>query len=275
MVIDAVNAALKEDFGRIGDITSNATVSPEIQARGVIAARRPGTIAGVPLAEATFHAVDPAVRFVARRTDGAAVETGDVIAEIDGPARAILAGERVALNFLGHLSGIATATRDLVTRVAHTNARICDTRKTAPGLRAFEKHAVLCGGGANHRFGLDDAILIKDNHIAVAGGVTPAIEAARACAGHLVKIEVEVDTLDQLREAVIAAPDAVLLDNMNPETLREAVAIIDDRAIIEASGNVTAETVAAIAEAGVDRISSGWITHSAPSLDVGLDIATG
>ena len=232
-------------------------------------------LAGLALAECAFREVDPAVTFEALRRDGDALAPGDVVAEIAGPARAILAGERVALNFLCHLSGVATATRDLVDRVAHTRARICDTRKTLPGLRAFEKYAVRCGGGANHRFGLDDAILIKDNHIAVAGGVAAAIEAARGFAGHLVKIEVEVDTLDQLREAMTAGPDAVLLDNMTPDQLAEAVRIIGGRAIAEASGNVTATTVAAIAEAGVDRISSGWITHSAPSLDLGLDITTG
>ncbi|WP_421724488.1 carboxylating nicotinate-nucleotide diphosphorylase [Bauldia sp.] len=275
LVDDVVAAALKEDLGRAGDITSDATIPAEARASGTIAARTPGVIAGVPLAAATFRAVDPAVRFVVECGDGAAVGAGDGIARIDGPARTILAAERVALNFLGHLSGIATATRDLVERVAHTGARICDTRKTTPGLRALEKYAVRCGGGANHRFGLDDAVLIKDNHIAVAGGVAAAIEAARAFAGHLVKVEVEVDTLEQLHAAMAAEPDAVLLDNMTPDTLRAAVAIIDGRAIAEASGNVTRETVAAIAETGVDRISSGWITHSAPSLDVGLDVAAG
>ncbi|MEQ9691011.1 MAG: carboxylating nicotinate-nucleotide diphosphorylase [Bauldia litoralis] len=275
LVADAVQAALKEDLGRAGDMTSDATIPADVPARAVLATRKPGVLAGLALAEAAFREIDPSVRFAASRRDGDRLERGDVVAEIEGPARAILAGERVALNFLCHLSGVATATREMVDKVAHTSARICDTRKTLPGLRAFEKYAVRCGGGANHRFGLDDAILIKDNHIAVAGGVAPAIEAARSYAGHLVKIEIEVDTLDQLREAMDARPDAVLLDNMTPDQIREAVGIIAGRAVAEASGNVTAATVAAIAEAGVDRISSGWITHSAPSLDLGLDIVVG
>ena len=194
------------------------------------------------------------------------------MAKVEGPARAMLSAERVALNFLCHLSGIATATAALRRPRRHTSARICDTRKTTPGLRAFEKYAVRCGGGMNHRFGLDDAILIKDNHIAVAGGVIAAIRAARAAAGHLVKVEVEVDTLDQLVEAMVAEPDAVLLDNMKPADMREAVKLVAGRAITEASGNVTLETVAAIAETGVDMISSGWITHSAPILDLALDV---
>lgn len=272
LVTEAVRAALKEDLGRAGDITSDATIPASARARAVIATRKPGVLAGLALADAAFREVDPAVRFNAKRHDGESLAPGDVVAVVRGPARAILSGERVALNFLCHLSGVATATRELVDKVAQTRARICDTRKTLPGLRAFEKYAVRCGGGANHRFGLDDAILIKDNHIAVAGGVVAAIEAARAFAGHLVKVEIEVDTLDQLREAMTAGPDVVLLDNMSPDQLREAVAIIDGRAIAEASGTVTAKNVAAIAEAGVDMISSGWITHSAPSLDLGLDI---
>ncbi|SDB29314.1 carboxylating nicotinate-nucleotide diphosphorylase [Bauldia litoralis] len=275
LVADAVQAALKEDLGRAGDMTSDATIPADMPARAVIATRKPGVLAGLALAEAAFREIDPSVRFAASRRDGDKLERGDIVAEIEGPARSILAGERVALNFLCHLSGVATATREMVDKVAHTKARICDTRKTLPGLRAFEKYAVRCGGGANHRFGLDDAILIKDNHIAVAGGVVAAIEAARSFAGHLVRIEIEVDTLDQLREAMDARPDAVLLDNMTPDQLREAVGIIAGRAVAEASGNVTAATVAAIAEAGVDRISSGWITHSAPSLDLGLDIVVG
>jgi len=274
LVADAVRAALKEDLGRAGDITSDATIPAGARATAQIATRKPGVLAGLALAERAFHEVDPTVLFTATRADGDALGPGDVVAKLEGPARAILAGERVALNFLCHLSGVATATRALVDRIAHTRARICDTRKTLPGLRAFEKYAVRCGGGSNHRFGLDDAILIKDNHIAVAGGVGAAIAAARAFAGHLVKIEVEVDTLDQLREAMACGPDAVLLDNMPPDQLREAVGIIDGRAVAEASGNVTLETVAAIAEAGVDMISSGWITHSAPSLDLGLDVST-
>ena len=197
---------------------------------------------------------------------------GDVAARVNGPARAILSGERVALNFLCHLSGVATATARLVDAVAHTRARICDTRKTLPGLRSFEKYAVRCGGGWNHRYGLDDAVLIKDNHIAVAGGVVRAIERARAHVGHMVRIEVEVDSLAMLHDALTVNPDVVMLDNMDPATLRQAVAIVGGRALTEASGRITHETVAAVAETGVDYISSGWITHSAPSLDLGLDI---
>ncbi len=275
LVDEAVRLALVEDFGRAGDITTAATIPAAAKASGVIAARKPGVIAGLALASSAFRQVDPRIRFVAVVGDGDRVAAGAVIARIEGPARGMLSAERVALNFLGHLSGIATATADFADRIAHTRAKITCTRKTTPGLRALEKYAVRCGGGVNHRFGLDDAILIKDNHIAVAGGVAAAVRAAQAFAGHLVKVEVEVDTLDQLREAMTAGPDAVLLDNMSPAMLREAVAIVAGRAITEASGGVTLETVLAIAETGVDRISSGWITHSAPTLDLGLDIEVG
>jgi nicotinate-nucleotide pyrophosphorylase (carboxylating) len=272
LVADAVRAALKEDLGRAGDITSAATIPADKSARAVIVARRPGVLAGLALAEAAFREVDQSLRFTPTKRDGDSLKSGDVMARVDGPARAILAGERVALNFLTHLSGIATATAALVAKVAHTNAKICDTRKTLPGLRAFEKYAVRCGGGMNHRFGLDDAILIKDNHIAVAGSVAEAIRKAKEYAGHLVKVEVEIDSLDQLAEALSAGPDAVLLDNMDPKTLRKAVKLAAGRAITEASGGVTLETVAAIAETGADYISSGWITHSAPALDLALDV---
>ena len=272
LVTDAVRVALKEDLGRAGDITSMATIAPDARAQGVIGARKPGVLAGLAIAECAFRELDPATSFTAERHDGDRLAAGDVVARVEGNARAMLAAERVALNFLCHLSGVATATAGLVAKVAHTGAKICDTRKTLPGLRAFEKYAVRCGGGANHRFGLDDAILIKDNHIAVAGGVAEAIRRARAYAGHLVKIEVEIDSLDQLREAMTAEVDVVLLDNMSPDRLREAVRIVAGRAVAEASGGVTGETVAAIAETGVDLISSGWITHSAPSLDLALDI---
>ncbi|MCW5716143.1 MAG: carboxylating nicotinate-nucleotide diphosphorylase [Bauldia sp.] len=272
LVAEAVRVALAEDLGRAGDITSAATIPADRSASAVIAARRPGVVAGMAFAAEAFRQVDPAVRFTVERDDGATLDAGAVLARISGPARAILAAERVALNYLGRLSGIATATAELVTAVAGTGARIVDTRKTTPGLRAIEKYAVRCGGGSNHRFGLDDAVLIKDNHIAVAGGVAVAIRAARAAVGHLVKVEVEVDTLEQLAEAMTASPDAVLLDNMNPAKLREAVALIAGRCIAEASGGVTPATVRAIAETGVDVISSGWITHSAPSLDLGLDM---
>jgi nicotinate-nucleotide pyrophosphorylase (carboxylating) len=272
LVADAVRAALREDLGRAGDITSAATIPPDATAEAVFGARQEGVLSGLALAEAAFRESDPTVIFTAMKHDGDRLGKGDVAARVSGPARSVLSAERVALNYLCHLSGVATATAALVAAVAHTRARICDTRKTLPGLRTFEKYAVRCGGGWNHRFGLDDAILIKDNHIAVAGGVVPAIERARAHAGHMVRLEVEVDSLRMLREALTARPDAVLLDNMTPEILREAVDIVAGRAITEASGGITLATVAAVAESGVDYISSGWITHSAPSLDLGLDI---
>ena len=270
----AVDAALLEDFGRAGDVTTQSTIPAEATARAVLAARTDGIIAGLDFAECAFQRADGDVTFARRANDGDAVSAGSVIAEMSGSARAILAAERTALNFLGHLSGIATATHAFAKRIAHTKARVVCTRKTTPGLRAFEKYAVRCGGGMNHRFGLDDAILIKDNHIAVAGGVTAAIERAHAFAGHLVKIEIEVDTLDQLKEVMTVGADAVLLDNMTPNTLSDAVGIVGGRAITEASGGVTLETVQGIAESGVDLISTGWITHSAPVLDLGLDIVT-
>lgn len=275
MIEDAVKAALLEDLGRAGDITAQATIPPEATATAVFATRKAGAIAGVGFAALAMELMDARIRFEIVAADGARVQPGDVIARVAGPARAVLSAERVALNYLGRLSGIASATALFADRIAHTRTRIVCTRKTTPGLRAFEKYAVRCGGGANHRFGLDDAILIKDNHIAVCGSVGAAIHRARAFAGHLVKVEVEVDTLDQLREALEARPDAVLLDNMGPETLREAVAITAGRAVLEASGGVTPDTVALLAETGVDLISTGWITHSAPVLDIGLDIAVG
>jgi nicotinate-nucleotide pyrophosphorylase (carboxylating) len=275
LVVDAVRAALREDLGRAGDITSVATIPERARAKAVIAARRPGILAGLTLAARAFAEIGPDVKFTALKSDGDKLGVGTVIARVEGPARALLAAERVALNYLGRLSGIATETARLVALVSHTDARICCTRKTTPGLRAFEKYAVRCGGGWNHRFGLDDAILIKDNHIAVAGGVAEAIRRARAFAGHLVKIEVEVDTLDQLAEALAEGPDVVLLDNMKPAMLRKAVGMVGRRARTEASGGITPETVAAVAETGVDYISSGWITHSAPTLDIALDVTIG
>lgn len=275
LVADAVRAALAEDLGRAGDITSQATIPSDATARAAFVARQPGVLAGLDCARAAFALLDPAVRFEALLADGARLAPGAVIARVDGPARTVLAGERVALNFLCHLSGVATATAAFAGAVAHTRARICCTRKTTPGLRAFEKYAVRCGGGSNHRYGLDDAILIKENHIAVAGGTALAIRRARAAAGHLVRIEVEVESLAQLAEALDAGPDAVLLDNMPVEDMRRAVATTAGRAALEASGNVTLDTVVAIAETGVGYISSGWITHSAPALDIGLDIGPG
>jgi len=272
LVAEAITAALKEDLGRAGDITSAATIPADAKATAELVARKPGTIAGLDLAAAAFHALDPSVRFERSAADGDAVAAKTVLARVSGPGRAVLSAERVALNYACHLSGVATATAAFVERVKHTKARIADTRKTTPGMRAFEKYAVRCGGGMNHRFGLDDAILIKDNHIAVAGGVIAAIRGARAVAGHLVKVEIEVDNLDQLVEAMVEPPDAVLLDNMKPDMLREAVQLVAGRAITEASGNVTLETVGGIAETGVDMISTGWITHSAPILDLALDV---
>jgi len=272
--IDAtVERALAEDLGRAGDVTSVATVPADATVRAVVVARTAGTIAGLPLVAATVCRLARDVEITAEVGDGAAVEAGTPLMRIAGPARAILAAERVALNFLGHLSGIATATAVLVQAVAHTNARICCTRKTTPGLRALEKYAIRCGGGFNHRFGLDDAILIKDNHIAVAGGIAAVLKRAKAVAGHLVKVEIEVDTLAQLEEVLTAgSADAVLLDNMDVATMRRAVEMVAGRLVTEASGGITRATVAAIAETRVDYISSGALTHSAPNLDVAVDI---
>jgi nicotinate-nucleotide pyrophosphorylase (carboxylating) len=266
-----VRAALLEDLGRAGDITTDSIVPAETTARLALNARQPGVVAGLEIAAMAFRLVDPAIRFEHLRHDGSDVAPGDVIAFVDGPARGLLTGERVALNFLCHLSGIASATAGIVAAVQPHKARITCTRKTMPGLRMVQKYAVRVGGGANHRFGLDDAVLIKDNHIAVAGGIRPAVERARASIGHLVKIEVEVDTLDQLRELLTLPVDAVLLDNMTPDQLREAVELVDGRLITEASGRITAATAPAVAASGVDLISIGWLTHSASVLDIGLD----
>lgn len=273
IVEDAVARALREDFGDAGDITTKATIDANVQAKAVIAARKAGVIAGVDAALAAFRLVDPSIKLVVKNGDGARVEKGDAVIAIDGAAASILSAERVALNFLGHLSGVATATAALVDAAKGTSAQISCTRKTTPGLRAFEKHAVTCGGGRNHRFGLFDAVMIKDNHIAASGGIKEALQKAREFVGHMVTIEIEVDTLDQLESALTAdaKPDVVLLDNMSTEDLSRAVSLTKGRAILEASGNVTVETVRTIAETGVDVISSGWITHSAPSLDLGLD----
>ena len=279
MVEDAVRAALLEDLGHAGDITTNATIAPDATATAELASREDGVIAGLGLAETAFRLMDPALVFDAKVGDGDRVKPGDAVATISGNARAILSAERVALNFLMHMSGIASYTARFADEIAHTDAKVTCTRKTIPGHRTFEKYAVRCGGGSNHRYGLDDAILIKDNHIAVCGGVARAVERARAYAGHLVKLEVEVDTLDQFREALTASPDAVLLDNMSNDRLAEAVAInkADNggRVALEASGNVAFDTIRAIAETGVDYISTSRITMAAPTLDVGLDIRIG
>ncbi len=272
MISEHVSAALAEDWGRLGDITSAAVIDTGATARSVIRAREDGVLAGLAFAQTAFTLTDERLKQYAHAADGESLTAGMDVMTITGPAIALLGAERVALNFLGHMSGIASQTAQLSRLVAHTAARICDTRKTTPGLRAVEKYAVRAGGGFNHRFGLDDAILIKDNHIAVVGGVTAAIARAQSNVGHMMRIEVEVDTLDQLDEALAAGADILLLDNMPPETLKEAVARIDGRAVTEASGRVDAASVTAIAEAGVDYISVGRITHSAPCLDLGLDI---
>jgi nicotinate-nucleotide pyrophosphorylase (carboxylating) len=269
----AVARALAEDLGRAGDVTSIATVPESTQGRAVVAARKAGTIAGLPLVEAAFRKLAPEMKIEAHARDGVAVAAKTSLMTVTGPARAMLASERVALNFIGHLSGIATATAEYVRRVAHTRTRVTCTRKTLPGLRALQKYAVRCGGGFNHRFGLDDAILIKDNHIAVAGGIRPVLEGARGKIGHLVKIEIEVDSLEQLREVLdTGLADVVLLDNFEVPRLRDAVAMVKGRLVTEASGGITLDTVAAIAETGVDYVSSGALTHSVINLDIGLDI---
>jgi nicotinate-nucleotide pyrophosphorylase (carboxylating) len=267
-----VRAALAEDLGRAGDITTEAVVPADAEVRAVMVARQPGVLAGLEAGLLAFELLDPGLRLERIVAEGSRLERGQAVARISGGARPVLAAERVALNFVCRMSGIATATRSLVDAIEGHKAKIVCTRKTTPGLRILEKEAVRLGGGANHRFGLDDAMLIKDNHIAIAGGVGPALERARAHAGHLVKIELEVDTLDQLAEGLEHCVDAVLLDNMDPPTLRRAVEMVGGRAITEASGRITRETAPAIAATGVDLISSGWITHSAPILDLGLDI---
>ncbi len=268
-----VRLALAEDLGRAGDLTTDATIPPGTRLRAVIAARQAGVLAGLDAAEHALRLVDAGAAFSAKTQDGAATSAGDVIAELDGPARSILIAERTMLNFVGRLSGVASLTRQYASAIAHTKARIVCTRKTTPGHRALEKRAVRCGGGTSHRYGLDDAILIKDNHIAACGGsVGEAIERAKAYAGHLRMVEVEVDTLAQLEIALAHGPHAILLDNMHPEELREAVRFTAGRVPLEASGGVTLETVAAIAETGVDYISVGALTHSAPNLDLGLDV---
>jgi nicotinate-nucleotide pyrophosphorylase (carboxylating) len=277
MLEPLVRMALLEDLGRAGDITTDATISANTKWKAQLVARQKGVVAGLDLARLAFQLIDPSLRFKAALGDGDAVAPKTLIATIEGSARGIITAERVALNFLSHLSGIATATQQLVKAVKPHKARICCTRKTTPGLRMIEKHAVKAGGGSNHRFGLDDAAMIKDNHIAAVGSIAEAVKRARANAGHLVKIELEVDDLKQLEEAMelCANPatkiDAVLLDNMSPSVLAKAVKMVNGHIITEASGRVTLDTVNAIAASGVDLISVGWITHSAPILDIGLD----
>ena len=272
LVEEAVRAALLEDLGRAGDITTYATISADATAKAVLSSREEGVVAGMALAEAAFRLVDPTVRFKALVKDGDRLKKGTVLARVSGNARAILTAERTALNYLMHLCGIATHTRLYADTIAHTKAKVTCTRKTIPGLRALEKYAVRCGGGSNHRYGLDDAILIKDNHIAVAGGVAEAIRAARAYAGHLVKLEVEVTSLAELKTALKERPDVILLDNMPPKTLEKAVEIAAGTTVLEASGGIALDTIAAVAETGVDYISTSQITMAAPTLDIGLDV---
>ncbi len=269
MMEPIVRAALLEDLGRAGDLTAQAVIPADARFAAVFRARQAGVVAGIDCARLAMSLTG--ARFETVRPDGSAIAPGDLIARVEGPAAAVLAGERVALNLLCHLSGVATQTAAYVAAVAGTGVRIAETRKTMPGLRGLQKHAVKCGGGLNHRFGLDDAILIKDNHIAICGGVAPALERARAAAGHLVKIEVEVDSLAQLREALPYRPDVVLLDNFTLDDLRQAVALAKGKTVLEASGGVNMTTVRAIAETGVDVISLGALTHSVPNFDIGLD----
>jgi nicotinate-nucleotide pyrophosphorylase (carboxylating) len=269
---DLIRAALKEDLGLAGDVTSDAIVPGEQRAQGYLRAREAGRVAGLPMAIAAFRALDPRTDVDVRVGDGMDVQADAILAMVRGSARALLGAERVALNFLGRLCGIATVTADLVSTVEGTGARIVCTRKTTPGLRGLEKYAVRAGGGANHRFGLDDAVLIKDNHIAVAGSVTAAVASVRSAVGHMMKVEVEVESLEQLDEALAQSIDAVLLDNMSTDMLRMAVRRIDGRAVAEASGGITPATARAVAETGVDLLSVGWLTHSAPALDVAFDL---
>ncbi|KPG01415.1 nicotinate-nucleotide pyrophosphorylase [Rhodopseudomonas sp. AAP120] len=272
-IADAVRRALDEDLGRAGDITSLATIPETTQAHAIMVARQAGAIAGLPLAIEALNQLSADIHITAHARDGDAVAAGVHLLTLSGPARAILTAERTALNFVGRLSGIATLTADYVRHTAGTKLRVCCTRKTTPGLRALEKYAVRCGGGFNHRFGLDDAVLIKDNHIAVAGGIRAVLEAARARIGHLVKVEIEVDTLEQLQQVLdTGLADVVLLDNMDLDTLKQAVAMSAGRVVLEASGGVTLQSIRAIADTGVDYVSSGALTHSAPNFDVALDI---
>ena len=271
MIEPLVRASLLEDLGRAGDITTDAVVPAAATARTAMVARQPGVLAGLDFALAAFRLIDPAIVAQVECNDGSRLVPGALIATLSGPARGILTAERTALNFLCHLSGVASATRGVVDAIAGHQAAVVCTRKTMPGLRAAQKYAVRVGGGSNHRFGLDDAVLIKDNHVAIAGGIRPAVERVRAGVGHMVKIELEVDTLAQLEAALSLRIDAVLLDNMDPATLRQAVGMVAGRMITEASGGIRPDTAVAIAASGVDLMSIGWLTHSAQVLDIGLD----
>jgi nicotinate-nucleotide pyrophosphorylase (carboxylating) len=274
---ECVRSALKEDLGRRGDITAQAVLGAETKATATFMARQEGVACGLICVESVFRQLDPCVRYVQHKKEGEAFVKGERLATLEGPARSLLSGERVALNFLTHLSGIASLTRRYVEAVAHTKAHIACTRKTLPNLRILQKYAVACGGGHNHRFGLDDAVLIKDNHIACAGGIEQALKNIRHTIGHMVRIELEVDTLEQLDEALQSAhcPDVIMLDNMSLDEMTQAVNRTQGKVVLEASGNVTLDTVAPIAETGVDLISSGALTHSVRNIDIGLDIVMG
>ena len=272
VVDELVRRTLTEDLGLAGDVTTMAAIDAASRGTAEIVARQPGTIAGLEVALAVFPVLDRDVDIRPEVTDGAQVTADTLLARVQGPTRALLTGERAALNLLGHASGIATATRAVVDAVAGTAARIADTRKTTPGLRALEKHAVRCGGGHNHRFGLFDAVMLKDNHLVAAGGIAPAVAAVRARVGHTVHVEVEVDRLEQVEEALAAGADSILLDNLGDDELRDAVTLVAGRAVTEASGGITPERAAAVARTGVDVVSLGWLTHSAPRLDVALDL---
>ncbi|OUI97631.1 nicotinate-nucleotide pyrophosphorylase [Acetobacter orientalis] len=272
MLEPLVRAGLLEDLGRGADVTTNALIGPDDKVRVVVRSRVAGVLAGLDLVRLSFHLIDPSLRFERCAAEGASIAPQDVVAVVEGSARSVLTGERVGLNFVSHLSGIATATAEIVRSVQGNKAQICCTRKTLPGFRAIQKYAVRAGGGISHRMGLDDAILIKDNHIALAGSIQNAVERARAYAGHMTKIEVEVDTPEQLQELLsVNGVDAVLLDNMPPQTLRQCVAMVQGKMLTEASGGITPQTAPAIAQTGVDLLSLGWLTHSVKALDFGLD----
>jgi nicotinate-nucleotide pyrophosphorylase (carboxylating) len=272
LVDELVQRTLAEDLGLAGDLTTDAAIDAAARGTAEIVARQAGTVAGLTVALAVFPALDDDVSVTAAVADGDRVAAGTLLARVHGSTRALLTGERSALNLLGHASGIATATRAVVDAVAGTGVRIVDTRKTTPGLRALEKHAVRCGGGHNHRFGLFDAVMLKDNHIVAAGGIASAVAAVRERIGHTVHVEVEVDHLEQIPQALAAGADSILLDNLGDDELRAAIALVAGRAVTEASGGITPERAAAVASTGVDVISLGWLTHSAPRLDVALEL---
>ena len=266
-----IKNALYEDLGQQGDITSNSVIPPESKGNFFLVSRADGVISGMYAAELTFEIMDKSLEFESIIFDGSKVKRGDTIAEIRGNTQSILSGERTALNFLSHLSGIASSTKEMVQLISKTNVKIVSTRKTTPNLRVFEKNAVKDGGGVNHRFGLYDGILIKDNHLAIAGSIKDAVSKARLNSGHMVNVEIEVDNLSQYKDALETSADAILLDNFSLEDLRMAVSIKKNNVTLEASGKITKDSISAIAETGVDLISSGWLTHSSPALDIGLD----